>query len=143
MLSRLGGAAMASSGPACSLDSWSGNSRQDETHPDTLTAQALPTVTVKGRSLAQNILFFFFFLTLVVKTSDSGARKEKCWLFVTFHNQLHIMSLVVFSVDLFSVLVGKEIKPKEKKKKLHSLQVHIDFLKSLLSVLCNLPTGMD
>lgn len=53
------------------------------------------------------------------------------------------MSVVVFSVDLFSVLVGKEIKPKEKKKKLHSLQVHIDFLKSLLSVLCNLPTGMD
>lgn len=48
MLSWLGGAAMTSSGPACSLDSRSGNSRQDETHPDTLATLALPTVTARG-----------------------------------------------------------------------------------------------
>lgn len=56
MLSRLGGAAMTSSGPACSLDSRSGNSRQDETHPDTLTAPSLLAVTVGVRCFAQNIL---------------------------------------------------------------------------------------
>lgn len=64
MLSQLGGAAMTSSGPACSLDRRSGNSRQDETHPDTLTAPTLPTVTVGAEvlprifSLPQKVLFF-------------------------------------------------------------------------------------
>lgn len=43
MLSLLGGAVMTSSGAAFSLDSWSGNIRQDETHPDTL--MCLSTVT--------------------------------------------------------------------------------------------------
>ena len=65
MLSRLGRAAMASSGPTCSLDSWSGNSRQDEAHPDTLTALALPNVTVKAGGLTrifsppQRVFWFF------------------------------------------------------------------------------------
>lgn len=72
MLSRLGGAAMASSGPACSLDSRSGNSRQDETHPDTLTAPALPGVTARPEVLPRIFSLpqrAFVFLTLVVKTS--------------------------------------------------------------------------
>lgn len=43
MLSLLGGAAMTSSGLAFSLDSWSGNIRQDETHPDTLTVLSTAT----------------------------------------------------------------------------------------------------
>lgn len=43
MLSRLGGAAPVSSGPVSSLDIQSGNSRQDEPHPDTVTATTLPT----------------------------------------------------------------------------------------------------
>lgn len=65
MLSRLGGAAMTSSGPPFSLDSRSGNSRQDETHPDTMTAPALSArCDSRGWGFAQNILFsseFLFF----------------------------------------------------------------------------------
>lgn len=62
MLSRLGGAAMTSSGPVFSLDSWSGNSRQDETHPDTLTALALAHCDSQGSGFAQNILFLRVFV---------------------------------------------------------------------------------
>lgn len=43
MLSLLGGAAMTSSGLAFSLDIWSGNIRQDETHPDALTVLSAAT----------------------------------------------------------------------------------------------------
>lgn len=79
MLSRLGGAAITSSGPARSLDRRSGNSRQDETHPDTLTA---PTVTVGANflsrlfSLPQSFCFFDLLLNL-----SSEALKKKCLVF--------------------------------------------------------------
>lgn len=84
MLSRLGGAAMTSSGPACSLDSRSGNSRQDETHPDTLTAPALPTVTVGSEvlprifSLPQRYIYiiFFFLLPWLLKHLTQGTKEE-------------------------------------------------------------------
>lgn len=97
MLSRLGGAAMTSSGPTCSLDSWSGNSRQDETHPDTLTALVLPTVTARAELFVQNILFSSDFcfsdLGSVTQTETwQRAQKKKCssdtscnlWVFCFF-----------------------------------------------------------
>lgn len=78
MLSQLGGAVITSSGPAFSLDSRTGNSRQDETHPDTLTAPALPTLTVEAEVLPRILcppqafffLFSFFEGTLVIKTFE-------------------------------------------------------------------------
>lgn len=64
MLSQLGGAATTSSGPACSLDSQSGNSRQDKTHPDTPTARLGRTAVtdedealLRMLSLPQNFFF--------------------------------------------------------------------------------------
>lgn len=101
MLSPLGGAAMTSSGPACSLDSWSGNSRQDETHPDTLTAPTLPTVTDEDEVLPR-----IFSLPQSFKISESGHKKKKCWVFGRFQNQLHFMSIVLFIV-VFSVFISE------------------------------------
>lgn len=87
MLSQLGGAATTSSGPACSPDSQSGNSRQDKTHPDTPTAPTrLHHSDRWGWSFARNALsssesfccsfFFFSSLTLVVKISVSRYKRS-------------------------------------------------------------------
>lgn len=111
MLSQLGGAATTSSRPACSLDSQSGNSRQDKTHPDTPTAQTrLHRCDRWGWSFALNALsssehFFFFFLTLVVKISV-GVQK-KCWVFGRFQKQLRFMSVVVFYILVLSAWFQK------------------------------------
>lgn len=116
MLSRLGGAAMTSSGPACSLDRRSGNSRQDETHPDTLTAPALPTVTVGPEVLPRIFCLpqrVFVFLTLVVKTSDSGHKRRSAGYLGDSKTSCISCRWLCFLVVVFSVWVRKETKPKE------------------------------
>lgn len=89
MLSLMGGAAMTSSRLACSLDSWSGNSRQDETHPDTLAAPTLPKFCPEYSFILR---VFVFLSTLVVKISESwkerrsvgylGHSRNSCTMFV-------------------------------------------------------------
>lgn len=62
---QLGGVATASSRPPCSPDSCSGNSRQDETHPDTPSAPDCVTDQDDALNIRSGFFLFLFFLSLL------------------------------------------------------------------------------
>lgn len=138
MLSRLGGAVITSSGPAFSLDSRAGNSRQDETHPDTLTAQLCLLWQLRLKFCPeycppQAFFFFFCFLfflrgPLVIKTFE---RTKEAAGFRRFQNWLHLISVTVPSALLLIYFPFKETKVKNKPP---SSSVPIDSLISLDTV---------